>query len=503
MRKSIYQLGLWSLILTLVFACEEDPVEAELPTASFQYEIGETNFLSVTFENFSQNYDSSAWDFGDGEVSTQKDPVHEYDAAGSYEVKLVVTAASGETAERTETVEVEDPNAKLTLLTGAESKTWKLLREGTSMLLASGPDYAQIYWPGSSNNGQRPCLYKQSFTFQRDGSYVFDDGGEFWGEFGVWGGEGVASNTENFEVCFPATADNMVNGDGEDVSAWLGGQHSYSYDATNNKVTLSGDGAWIGIPKLATSGAVTVPQPEVTFDVTIVDGAESGVDSMFVAFAYDGNYWPFTYVSYDDPSLEPELVTEFVPEACTPLDAVSPTEISHTFASNDASEWELLQFDETSGSGLTLGVDDPTDATAAKVGQYTRNAGVDYQELTFNLDPKTSINFENLTTVTMEVYLPSTNDYSGPLTDNVFVGFGNRECAPPWYEDQHEYQEMAVVKDEWVTVTFELNAPSFVNKPDNGATVYDRNDMDMIYIAIGGGGHGVGGEFYMRNFTIN
>ncbi len=195
------------------------------------------------------------------------------------------------------------------------------------------------------------------------------------------------------------------------------------------------------------------------------------------------------------------MVTEFVPEECSPLEAVSPEIISHTFASNDASEWNLLQPSE-SGAGLELGVDDPTDATATKVGKYIRNAGTDFQELQFKLDPLNAINFENLSTITMDVYMPSSNDYSGDLTDNVFIGFGATECPPDWFTDQHEYQEVAVEKDTWVTITFDLTDPAYVAQPDNGATVFDRNDLDMIYIAIGGAGHGVGGEFFMRNFKI-
>jgi len=314
-----------------------------------------------------------------------------------------------------------------------------------------------------------------------------------WGEFGVFPNEG----------CFDATAANMINVDGENVSEWLSGTHDYTYNSTDNQITLNGQGAWMGIVGLANSAKLPTPQESVTFDATLVDGGDTMVDTLFVAFEYEAEFWAITYVSYNDPSLEPEIITEFVPEECEPLDAVSPSEISHTFASNDASEWNLLQFDATSGSQLALGVDDPTDATAAKVGEYTRVEGNNFQELIFNLEPKTSINFENLSTVTLEVYLPSTNTYAeGALTDNVFVGFGNRECAPNWFEDQHEYQELAVAKDEWVTITFQLDDPTFVNKPDNGATVFDRNDMDMIYIAIGGGNHPTGATFYMRNFSI-
>jgi len=355
MKKIIYQLGLWSLILTLVFACEEDPVEMDPPTASFQFEVGETDFLTVTFENFSQNFESSEWDFGDGsEVSTEESPVHTYEAAGTYDVTLTVTATSGETAERTESVEVSDPNQKLTLLTGTESKTWKLVREGTCMLLASDPELTQVHWAGLVNDGQRPCQYDDSFTFTREGDYIYDDGGTFWGEFGVWGGDLL-------ENCFEAVPANMVNANGEDVSAWLGGTHSYSYDAANDQITLSGEGAWMGIPKLATGGESLVPVDEVTFNAKVVDGAETGVDTLYINFSYEGAFWPITYVSYEDPALEPDIVSVKADFAAS----ANGLTVNFTNSSAGASEysWDF-------GDGGTSTEAEPTH-TYAEEGEYS------------------------------------------------------------------------------------------------------------------------------------
>lgn len=497
---------LWCLILlapmVFITSCRDDDDAVVKPIASFQAVVDAEDFFKVNFINVSQNATSYSWDFGDGVgTSTEESPSYTYSAGGVYTVTLIASDDSGESSTKTEDVTITDPDAALTLLSGSVSKTWSLLREGTSMLLASGPDYASIYWEGSSNDGQRPCLYDDEFTFNRDGSFSYDDGGTFWAEYGVFNNVAGCDTNITAESCFDAIAANMLNACGDDVSAWLSGNHTYTYNVSTGTITLSGDGAWMGIPKLGTTGGVIAPENSVTFNAVVVDGGTSGVDSLFINFEYEAEFWPFTYVSYADPSLQPDLVTEYVEPTCNPLVAISPTEISHTFASNDASEWVLLQASE-SGSTLTLGVDDPTDATATKVGQYTRVAGVAYQELQFKLDPANAINFENLTTVSMEVYLPSSNDHTGDLTDNVFVGFGATECPPNWYEDQHEYQEMAIAKDTWVTVTFQLNAPDYVAVTGNGATVYDRNDLDMIYIAIGGAGHEVGGEFYMRNFVI-
>ena len=53
--------------------------------------------------------------------------------------------------------------------------------------------------------------------------------------------------------------------------------------------------------------------------------------------------------------------------------------------------------------------------------------------------------------------------------------------------------------DQWITLSYSLDAH------DAGAgagTIYERNDLDMIYIGIGGGGHTDPGTFYVRNLKF-
>jgi PKD repeat protein len=70
------------------------------------------NNLEVTFTDASSDSDGSIserlWSFGDGASSTQTNPVHTYNAAGSYEVTLQVTDNDGLTAIKTESVSVSD-----------------------------------------------------------------------------------------------------------------------------------------------------------------------------------------------------------------------------------------------------------------------------------------------------------------------------------------------------------------------------------------------------------
>lgn len=63
------------------------------------------NAAMVTFTNTSQNATSYAWDFGDGQTSTQSDPVHTYTANGTYNIRLISTNSCGnDTAYNTVTI---------------------------------------------------------------------------------------------------------------------------------------------------------------------------------------------------------------------------------------------------------------------------------------------------------------------------------------------------------------------------------------------------------------
>ena len=76
----------------------------ENPTANFSYE---TDMLTVSFTSTTTAAVSFAWDFGDGESSTEVNPVHTYGDYGDYTVTLTVTGQEGSVpATVTKTVKV-------------------------------------------------------------------------------------------------------------------------------------------------------------------------------------------------------------------------------------------------------------------------------------------------------------------------------------------------------------------------------------------------------------
>jgi PKD repeat protein len=480
-RNMMLFLGVFSL-LTLA-ACREDEDVVPEPIASFQYEIDETEFLKVTFENYSRDAVSYSWNFGDGQTSSEENPIHTYAAPGNYEVVLVATNSANASANFSQTIEVKDPNEALTLLTGQTSKTWKLYRVGTSMGVGPNPNSRE--WWSLENDGTRPCVYTHEFTFHRDGRYTFDDNGIFWGESGVF-------PTALVGTCFEATAANMINVDGANVSAWLSGTHSFTYVPSTGMVTISGMGAWIGLPKVTTSSEVKVPQQNSTFRIDITQ--HEGYDLMEVLFMINNNEvaWTFTYASYSDPSLEPEIVTESAPWG-EDLPNVTPSEMFITFASREAAQMATIDT-ITSGSSVVFGVDDPADASAPKVGRFIRTAGVQWQELQFRTVPNPmDIQFDNFTKAKIDVYIPSGVTFAeGALQRHLVFGFADMSQTQEWWNSPVQFivDGNNLVVGQWTTYEFDLT--------DAKA----RQDLDMIYLGIGGGGHEVGGEFYIRNLRF-
>ena len=110
-----------------------------LPTASFTLS---PNGLTVQFTDTSEDPDGTVegwtWDFGDGDTSTETNPIHTYTTLGTYTVMLTVTDNDGATGTQTMSVTVSDPAVGFILnATGRKVK---------------GVKYADLMWSGAASD---------------------------------------------------------------------------------------------------------------------------------------------------------------------------------------------------------------------------------------------------------------------------------------------------------------------------------------------------------------
>ncbi|AWW31180.1 hypothetical protein DN752_14175 [Echinicola strongylocentroti] len=104
--------GIYTVVLTAkgangkIIEANKDITIIENLKADYDFE---SEYLTVTFTNASENSVSYLWDFGDGNTSTDENPTHVFETAGTYEVVLFSTAQGGTTVQATKEVTVVGP----------------------------------------------------------------------------------------------------------------------------------------------------------------------------------------------------------------------------------------------------------------------------------------------------------------------------------------------------------------------------------------------------------
>lgn len=192
----------FSVCLILIFtSCEEEDM-IEPPTAGIFRSIADKQ---VAFTALTLNADQWQWDFGDGNTSQEKDPVHVYEQGGVYTITLVASNSLG-SAEAT--TEVSLALSPFEMLTGGankpEGKTWRIsaghsdkdgiaIADADMTIIQDTPQGALGLFLGLGEE------YEDEFTFKADGSYIHDNknGGSFGGlVFATVTGTDIVSVTE-------------------------------------------------------------------------------------------------------------------------------------------------------------------------------------------------------------------------------------------------------------------------------------------------------------------
>ncbi len=160
---------------SLIFlSCQKE--ETGPPSAQIFYSAAD---YQVAFTPLAKNANSYSWDFGDGEISNEFNPVHIYAAGGTYDVKLTVTG-NGETAEANTQISIA--LTKFEMLTGGPAavngRTWKISSTGSATdaiaLADANMTPVQSVPGGALGLIGLNAEYDDEFTFKYDGSYSHD-----------------------------------------------------------------------------------------------------------------------------------------------------------------------------------------------------------------------------------------------------------------------------------------------------------------------------------------
>jgi len=92
------------ILPVILLSCESNPV-AKFAVDTTAPVVGQ----DVYFTNESDNATRFEWDFGDGYISSEPDPVHYYTASGSYEAELTAFSKSGLSDKSYITIDVQIP----------------------------------------------------------------------------------------------------------------------------------------------------------------------------------------------------------------------------------------------------------------------------------------------------------------------------------------------------------------------------------------------------------
>lgn len=184
--------------------------------------------------------------------------------------------------------------AVLTLndLTGGSAKSW-IIKPAAGAFGVGPAKGSDAWWPNGANiSGDRPCLFNDEFIFKTSNVYEYDANTDIWGEGYMGLGDGCTNESN-----LPANA-----------QAWGSGTHSFTFtpatESTPAKITVTGTGAFIALPKAYNGGEYGAAPPtadaSVTYEVlsyTKTASSETLVLTIDVSPGEaGGGYWNFTLI---------------------------------------------------------------------------------------------------------------------------------------------------------------------------------------------------------------
>ncbi len=484
---------------------DDDPkIDVAEVTAVFSFTA---SGATITFQNASVNAETYAWNFGDGVgTSSDENPVYEYTEAGTYEVTLTASSADDSDVE-TMSVTIES-----TIALAIAGKTWITVR-GESLALVLGDQASVDSWDYTSIAGTwftwgdldgasvplgaRLSIANDEYTFNLDGTYDVDFNGDFYGEFGIWAG------TEFDDAAIDITGGSLpLNTNGNDVSAFIAGTWNWTVDEVARTLTVEGAGAHIINPRYKNDQSSYEVGTGITYTVVkAVEGSEADTLVLYVeTHDNDFNSDPRQYhvlASYHGTVPDVKEVDVPDPVATQYEISINSGDVNHTFlsetgTSNSLHAWSPYDVDFNASIGGENCTQMTKDATEEdRFGNYLFYAGVD-------ADNRAEINFaDGNTKVSLDVYMPSSNDYSADFKNLVRIRFIDQSQYPNFWEQYIEMQEADIATDTWVTLTFDFT--DALTSAGAGDPPYSA---DGVMIEFGEVNHIVGGTIFFKDFKF-
>ena len=212
-QTRLFIFSTFLLLAGLLWSCDNDDEKVDLPTSALiHYSVVDKQ---VAFTALTINADSYLWDFGDGQTSTEQNPIHVYADGGYYTATLTVTGGTGSASNEANLAVAITPYVLLTGGATAENgKTWKLsaAHSENDVFANADAEFSVIEGPLPQGVfdlqlGMRE-VYEDEFTFHFDGTYghdVKEDGAAFGGlvyQMVLNGGADIVNNGgEDFGLC--------------------------------------------------------------------------------------------------------------------------------------------------------------------------------------------------------------------------------------------------------------------------------------------------------------
>ncbi len=470
-RNILKALGL--AVLLSAAACNPEKFAGDLGPTPTSDEVkitatpDGTNPNIIHFTNETPGTVTAVWDLGNGENGNGKTIDGSYANAGSYDVKLTVFTKGGY-ASNTTKVTIATTNVSMldredyNFLTGGKDsltgKKWRIAGELKGHLgVGPAAEASPIWYEAGPNEKASEGIYDDRMVFSLFDNFSFNyinhgntfASGEFAGDLSPGAGG-------NGDVTVPFTPPSGMS--------W-----SISEEGGKKYLKMS-KGGFLGYYVGSTRYEIL----KLTEDEMYLKG-----DSKKPSDA-----WWFRLVK--------ESYKQVVVVVTKPYKA---PDISDDFDAHSTVVWkkESLTLNESYDNPLPLGLN-----TSAKVGMYAKQDGQPYEfaNMYADFDYKFDLNAKH--TVTLKIYIPSSNDFTTELGESwanqfllkqVSVKLQDGTIAAPFSTQVEKIQQVTQL-DRWVQLTFDFN------------DAVTRKDLDRFVIQVGGEGNFIPGLFYIDDIKF-